>query len=44
MIKEQYKGTEDWDGKHYLDLTVRFSVPDYIPKALSRFKRDQPQV
>jgi hypothetical protein len=51
VIKENYEVTEDWDGKRYLGLTfdwdyedrkVHLSMPDYIPDALKRFKRERP--
>ena len=52
-IKEKYYITEDWEGKHYLGLTfdwsydtctVHLSMPNYIPDALKRFKREKPKI
>ena len=51
-IKENYDITEDWEGKRYLGLTfdwnyetvsVHLSMPNYIPDALKRFKREKPK-
>ena len=50
-IKENYEVTDDWEGKRYLGLTfdwnydtssVHLSMPNYIPDALKRFKRENP--
>ena len=50
--KEKYDITEYWEGKHYLGLTfdwnydtrsVHLSMPNYIPNAFKRFKRDKPK-
>ena len=52
-IKENYDITEDWEGKRYLGLTfdwnydthsVHLSMPNYIPDALKRFKREKPKI
>ena len=51
-IKENYDVTEDWEGECYLGLTfdwnydtrsVHFSMPNYIPDPLKRFKRENPK-
>ena len=51
VISERYDVTTDWDGKRYLGLTfdwdydrreVHLTMPDYIPDALKRFKRERP--
>ena len=52
VISEHYDVTTDWEGKRYLGLTfdwdyelrmVHLSMPDYIPDALKRFKRERPR-
>ena len=52
-IKENYDITEDWEGKCYLGLTfdwnydtrsVHLSMPNYIPDALKRSKREKPKI
>ena len=52
VIEEHYKVTADWEGKRYLGLTldwdyvlrqVHLSMPDYVPDALTRFKRERPR-
>ena len=52
VIEEHYKVTTDWEGKRYLGLTldwdyvlrqVHLSMPDYVPDALTRFKRERPR-
>ena len=52
-IKENYDITEDWEGKRYLGLafdwnydtcSVHLSMPNYIPDALKRFKRENPKI
>ena len=50
---DNYDITEDWEGKRYLGLTfdwnydtrsVHLSMPNYIPDALKRFKREKPKI
>ena len=52
VIEEHYKVTTDWEGKRYLGLTldwdyvlqqVHLSMPDYVPDALTRFRRERPR-
>ena len=52
-IKENYDITEYWEGNRYLGLTfywnydtrsVHLSMPEYIPDALKRFKRENPKI
>ena len=52
-IKENYDITEDWEVKRYLVLnfdwnydtrSVHLSMPNYIPEALKRFKRENPKL
>ena len=51
-IKENYDVTSDWTGRRYLGLTldwdyaqkqVHLSMPEYVPDALVRFKRERPK-
>jgi len=52
VLNKHYKCSQDWDGKRYLGmdidwdhdgLKVHVSMPEYIPKALVRFKHNAPQ-
>ena len=52
VIQGSYNVTTDWEGKRYLGLTldwdyqqrqVHISMPEYVPEALKRFKRECPR-
>ena len=52
-LKENNDIIEDWEGKRYLGLnfnwnyetrSIHLSMPNYIPDALKRFKREKPKL
>jgi len=52
-LQDKYSITIDWSGDSYLGITINWSytngyvdisMPDYIPKALAKFKHPQPRI
>jgi len=52
-LQDNYSITIDWSGDSYLGLTINWnyengyvdiSIPDFVPKALAKFKHPQPHI